>query len=85
MIDSAYDKANVQYRDTVFRDFFNNEKRLLSLCNAVLETNYKDESKIEINTLEGSFFSGQKNDISCLIRDKFLVMVVAIPICPSDF
>ncbi len=70
-----YDKANAQYRDTVFRDYFNNEHRLLSLCNAVLETNYKDESKIEINTLEGNFFSGQKNDVSCAIQDRFLVMV----------
>ena len=72
---TSYDNANAQYRDTVFRDYFNNEHRLLSLCNAVLETNYKDESKIEINTLEGNFFSGQKNDVSCSIQDKFLVMV----------
>ena len=72
---TSYDNANAQYRDTVFRDYFNNEHRLLSLCNAVLETNYKDESEIEINTLEGNFFSGQKNDVSCAIQDKFLVMV----------
>ena len=72
---TSYDNANAQYRDTVFRDYFNNERRLLSLCNAVLETNYKDESKIEINTLEGNFFSGQKNDVSCAIQDRFLVMV----------
>lgn len=75
MTDSAYDKANVQYRDTVFRDFFNNEKRLLSLCNAVLNSNYIDEREIEINTLEGSFFSNQKNDVSCLLRNNHLVMV----------
>ena len=72
---NLYEKANVQYRDTVFRDYFNNEHRLLSLCNAVLETNYKNETEIEINTLEGNFFSGQKNDVSCAIQDKFLVMV----------
>ena len=72
---TSYDNANTQYRDTVFRDFFNNEHRLLSLCNAVLDTNYKDEKEIEINTLEGNFFSGQKNDVSCSIQDRFLVMV----------
>ena len=72
---NSYEKANVQYRDTVFRNYFNNEHRLLSLCNAVLETNYKDESEIEINTLEGNFFCGQKNDVSCAIQEKFLVMV----------
>ena len=32
-----------------------NEK-LLSLCNAILDTNYKDADKLEINTLEGIFF-----------------------------
>ena len=62
-----YDKANAQYRDTVFRDYFNNEHRLLSLCNAILETNYTDEKELEINTLEGNFFSNQKNDVSCLM------------------
>ena len=72
---NSYEKANAQYRDTVFRNYFNNEYRLLSLCNAVLETNYKDENEIEINTLEGNFFSGQKNDVSCAIQDRFLVMV----------
>ena len=72
---TSYDNANAQYRDTVFRDYFNNEHRLLSLCNAVLETNYKNETEIEINTLEGNFFSGQKNDVSCSIQDRFLVMV----------
>lgn len=71
----SYSIANPQYRDTVFRDYFNNQKRLLSLCNAVLKTKYKNENEVEINTLEGSFFSGQKNDISCLLRDNFLVMV----------
>ena len=70
---TSYDNANAQYRDTVFRDYFNNPNRLLSLCNAILETNYKDESEIEINTLEGNFFSGQKNDVSCAIQDRFLV------------
>lgn len=72
---NSYSNANKQYRDTVFRDYFNNQKRLLSLCNAVLETKYTNEKEVEINTLEGSFFSGQKNDVSCLLRNNFLVMV----------
>ena len=48
---------------------------IISIMNTVYCHNYKDESKIEINTLEGNFFSGQKNDVSCSIQDKFLVMV----------
>ncbi len=70
-----FSTANPQYRDSVFRDFFNDKVRLLSLCNALLDTDYKDPNLIEINTLEGNFFSGQKNDISCKIGNNFLVLV----------
>ena len=68
-------KANDKYRDSVFRSFFNEPTRLLSLCNAVLGTNYDNPAKLEINTLEGIFLSRQKNDISCAIDNNFLVLV----------
>ncbi len=70
-----FSTANPQYRDSVFCDFFNDKVRLLSLCNALLDTDYKDPNLLEINTLEGNFFSGQKNDISCRIGNNFLVLV----------
>ena len=63
---------NKRYRDTVFRDYFNNEERLLSLCNALLGTN---AAALKINTLEGTFFDRQKNDISCVVENNFLVLV----------
>ena len=63
---------NKQYRDTVFRDYFNDEERLLSLCNALLGT---DAAALKINTLEGTFFDRQKNDISCVVENNFLVLV----------
>ena len=31
---------NPRYRDSVFRSYFNDPARLLSLCNAVLDTKY---------------------------------------------
>ena len=67
--------ANAQYRDSVFRDYFNAPARLLSLCNAVLDTEYRDAGKLRINTLEGIFFDNQKNDISCTLEDNFLVLI----------
>ena len=66
---------NVQYRDSVFRSYFNDPVRLLSLCNAVLNTNYNNPDELNINTLEGIFFDKQKNDISCTIDNHFLVLV----------
>ena len=70
-----YSNANMQYRNSVFCSYFNDPLRLLSLCNAVLGTNYLDTSELEINTLETSMLSNQKNDISCKIRDKFLILI----------
>ena len=67
--------ANVQYRNSVFCSYFQDTLRLMSLCNAVLNTNYTDTSQLEITTLEGTFFSNIKNDISCRIGNNFLVLV----------
>jgi len=68
-------EANKKYRDSVFRDYFNEPNRLLSLCNAILGTDYKNSQKLSINTLEGIFFDNQKNDISCVIENNFLVLI----------
>ena len=66
---------NSRYRDSVFRSYFNEPVRLLSLCNAVLDTQYTNPDELNINTLEGIFFDKQKNDISCTIDNHFLVLV----------
>ena len=68
-------EGNKKYRDSVFRDYFNEPVRLLSLCNAILGTQYSDVGLLKINTLEGIFFDNQKNDISCTIGSHFLVLV----------
>ncbi len=69
-----FSNANPQYRDSVFRDYFNDKVRLLSLCNALLDTNYTDPESVEINTLPGNFFSAQKNDLSCRIGNNILIL-----------
>lgn len=68
-------EGNKQFRNSVFCSYFNEPIRLLSLCNAVLGTDYRDTSKLRINTLEGIFFDNQKNDISCTLGDNFLVLI----------
>ena len=50
MIDK-FSGANPQYRDSGFRDYFNDKARLLSLCNSLLGTKYTDPNLLEINTL----------------------------------
>ena len=64
-----------KYRDSLFRDYFNNKSRLLSLCNALLDSNFTEEEDIIINTLDGVFFSEVKNDLSCLIQNRLIVII----------
>ena len=44
------EEGNKQYRNSVFCSYFNEPKRLLPLCNAVLGTKYTNENKLKINS-----------------------------------
>jgi len=73
--EKLFSLGNKQYRDSVFCHYFKDKVRLLSLCNAILDTDYKDIADLTITTLPGTFFNAQKNDISCKLGDRFLVLV----------
>ena len=64
-----------RYKDSMFRDYFNDKVRLLSLCNALLGTNFTNPDELEINTLDGVFFSQIKNDLSCLIQNRLIIII----------
>lgn len=63
-------KLNRKYKDTLFRKVFNNKKDLLSLYNALNNTNHTDDSLITINTIEDAIYIGYKNDISFIINSE---------------
>ena len=67
--------TNGKYRDTFFRFYFSDKARLLDLCNALTGENAIDPNEIEITTLDETFFSKRKNDISCLFRDRLLILI----------
>ena len=67
--------SNRQIYDTVFRHYFNDPRRFLSLGNALLNTCITDTGLLRFNTLEGTFFSNLKNDISCLFGSTFLLVL----------
>ena len=48
--------ANRKYKDTVFRLLFKDKSNLLSLFNAVNDTDFSDENDIKITTLENTVF-----------------------------
>ena len=64
-----------KYRDGLFRNYFSDKRRLLGLCNLLTGEDATDPDEITINTLDGIFFGKLKNDISCLFRGKFLVII----------
>ena len=51
------------------------EPHLLELFNALNGTSYTDSKNININTLEGSFYSNLKNDISFLLDGIIIVLI----------
>ncbi len=67
--------TNRKIRDTVFCHFMSNESHPLSLCNALNDSDFDESSDITINTLEGSFFSNIKNDISFLLDNLMVVLI----------
>ena len=44
------------YKDTLFHMLFNDKEALLSLYNAVGQTDYRDASQLEIVTLENAIY-----------------------------
>ena len=60
-------EINRNFKDTLFRKIFDNKKDLLSLYNALNDTEHTDEDLIEINTIEDAIYIGYKNDISFVI------------------
>jgi mRNA-degrading endonuclease HigB of HigAB toxin-antitoxin module len=63
------------YRDSLFRKYFNDKRRLLSLYNALEGTNYTNPREIKLTTLKGVFFNDFKNDISFQIKDEYIVLL----------
>ena len=67
--------TNKKYKDTVFTRYFSDEKKLRLLYNALEHTNYGEETKVNIITLEDILFMNQKNDICFTIDNKFILLL----------
>ena len=60
-------KPERNYKHRLFRMIFSDPKTLLSLYNAVNDTNYTDATALEINTLDNVIYLNMKNDLSFVI------------------
>ena len=61
-------KVRRNYKDSIFRMLYLDEKELLNLYNAVNGTNYTDVENLEINTLQNAIYMNMKNDVSFLFN-----------------
>lgn len=62
--------ANREYKSTVFAQLFKDKKKLLSLYNALNNSNYMDDNDLEIVTLENAIYMTMKNDLAFLLDCK---------------
>jgi len=67
--------ANREYKSTLFSELFSNPNTLRELYNALADTNYGEETVIEINTLESAFFNDMRNDLSFTIDNRYVVLL----------
>ena len=70
----AKGKKGRQYQDTVFRMYFNEETRLKEVAGALHGRSYAEEP-LQIVTLDGTFLSQIKNDISFLLAGRNLIFL----------
>ena len=61
-------KVKRNFKDSIFRMLYLDEKELLNLYNAVNGTNYTDVENLEINTLQNAIYMNMKNDVSFLFN-----------------
>ena len=67
--------ANRQYKDTVFRAFFNHKREIAELYQAIRPEDDVRADDITITTLDDVFLDQQKNDLSFLWRDQSVILV----------
>lgn len=68
-------KTNRKYKDGVFTDLFHSKAKILELYNAIHATDYKEDTEVEIITLENVLFTPFKNDLAFLLDNRFIILV----------
>jgi hypothetical protein len=68
-------RANREYKDSVFTKLCEDKKRLLEIYNAVAGKNYPLDTKIEIATLDDVLFLDRRNDVAFVVEDKLVVLM----------
>ena len=68
-------EINRKYKDSVFRMIFSEKDKLIELYNAIFDTAYTEDDRVDITTIEDVIFKTMKNDISFVMDGKFVLLV----------
>jgi predicted transposase/invertase (TIGR01784 family) len=68
-------KANKQYKDSVFTKLCEDKKRLIEIYNAVSGKNYPLDTEIEIVTLDDALFLDRQNDVGFVLEGTLIVLI----------
>ena len=71
------------HKDTVFRKLFEDKKELLSLYNALFNTNYLDPDELVVTTLDNAIYLKHKNDLACVLDLRLSVIEQQSTINPN--
>ena len=63
------------YKDTVFVTVFKEKKCLIELYNAIFDTNYDENTPLDIVTIKDVLFRTLKNDVAFILGGHFVVLV----------
>lgn len=60
-------RINREHKDRLFRKVFSEKKDLLSLYNAINDSDYQNPEELQVYTMDNFIYMGMKNDISFLV------------------
>ena len=63
------------YKDTVFVTVFKEKKCLIELYNAIFDTNYDENTPLDIVTIKDVLFRTLKNDVAFTLGERFVVLI----------
>ena len=83
LMDNLYDEKSTmrRYKDSVFRKLFDDKRELLSLYNALNNSDYTDPELLEITTLDKYWFISVKNDVAFVIMSELYIVEQQSTIC----
>lgn len=77
-------KLQRDYKSRVFTSIFNEKKQILELYNALNNSDYTDETQIEVTTIgEGDLYIGMYNDSSFIISEELNLWEHQSTECPN--